>query len=97
MASLAAARCLNHSAREAVCRCPACRRFFCGECVVLFESRLLCAACIAAQTQPQAAKAASGLGLWGYLLATGGLLIPWFFFYFIGWFLLQFRERVPLQ
>ena len=39
-------RCWNHEAREAACRCPACGRSYCRECVSEHEGRLLCAACL---------------------------------------------------
>lgn len=39
-------RCWNHEAREAACRCPACGRTYCRECVSEHEGRLLCAACL---------------------------------------------------
>ena len=43
---LAARRCLIHADREAVARCPACRQYYCRECVVEHDFRLLCAACL---------------------------------------------------
>jgi hypothetical protein len=39
-------RCWNHEEREASCRCPACGRSYCRECVSEHEGRLLCAACL---------------------------------------------------
>jgi hypothetical protein len=97
MASLAQQRCLNHECREAVCRCTSCSRFFCRECAVLFDARLLCAACLAAESaalefQPARAR----FSLAGLALALLGLLVIWLFFYLAGWTLLQFRQRTPL-
>lgn len=46
MPGLSQQRCFQHSLREAVARCPGCRRFFCRECVTEHEDRLLCAACL---------------------------------------------------
>src|SRR5438132_254763 len=46
MEILARQRCLNHLNREAVARCPECKRFFCRECVTEHEDRLICAACL---------------------------------------------------
>src|SRR5580658_10096129 len=43
-------RCWNHEAREAACRCPACGRSYCRECVSEHEGRLLCAACLSGVT-----------------------------------------------
>ena len=45
-AGLAQQLCWNHPGRGAVCRCPACQRSFCRECVSEHDARLLCAACI---------------------------------------------------
>ena len=39
-------RCFHHAQREAVARCPECRRFFCRECVTEHEDRVICAACL---------------------------------------------------
>jgi hypothetical protein len=44
-----AQRCARHPEREAAARCPACGGFFCRECVVEHDGRLLCAACLAKQ------------------------------------------------
>jgi hypothetical protein len=40
-------RCARHTTREAAARCPSCGQFFCRECIVEHEGRLLCAACLA--------------------------------------------------
>jgi hypothetical protein len=74
-------RCWNHEAREAVCRCPACGRSFCHECVTEHDLRLLCAACLGAIT----ATGQSKRSVWRSVLPTGmllaGFLLAWIFFY----------------
>src|SRR4051812_9045909 len=45
MSTLALQRCLHHAEREAVARCPECTQFFCRECVVEHDGRVLCSAC----------------------------------------------------
>ena len=45
MNTLALQRCLHHTEREAVARCPECTQFFCRECVVEFDGRVLCSEC----------------------------------------------------
>jgi hypothetical protein len=93
MAPLRQQRCLNHAAREAVCRCLGCGNFFCRECVVLFESRLLCAPCLA-QASAQDAEDAKGRSKIGMAVwAVVAFLFIWLFFYLAGWTILQFRER----
>lgn len=94
MANLARERCLNHRAREAACRCPGCRNFFCRECVALFESRLLCAQCLAAEVNaqgPEHLKKRSGVGVIAF--AVLGFLLIWLIFYFAGWSILEWREH----
>ena len=39
-------RCLHHLSREAACRCPVCRSYFCRECVTEHDDRLVCAGCL---------------------------------------------------
>lgn len=94
MATLRRQRCLNHETREAVCRCPSCQRFFCRECVALFESRLLCAHCLEAEANAQASelpKRRASIGAIAF--AVLGFLFLWLLFYFAGWSILQFRAR----
>lgn len=97
MARLAFERCLNHESREAVCRCPSCARFFCRECVAPFESRLLCANCLAAASVTTESQHASPhFGMRGAVLIALGVLTAWLLFYLAGWAILQFREHAPL-
>jgi hypothetical protein len=50
-------RCARHVDREAAARCPSCGGFFCRECIVEHEGRLLCTACLARQAAaPQASR-----------------------------------------
>src|SRR5579875_1501630 len=95
MAGFAATRCLNHSRREAVCRCASCRNFFCRECAVSYESRLLCAECLAQQSS-QTAEQRRRFGVGGILLAIAGFIAAWLLFYLAGWGILQLREHEPL-
>jgi hypothetical protein len=81
MTSLIDQRCLNHPAREAVVRCPACLRFFCRECVTEHDGRMICASCAAGAT-PEAAPASSA-GRW-IAGAGAGFLIAWLIFYYLG-------------
>lgn len=45
-------RCLHHPVREAVARCPECRRHFCRECVTEHDGRFVCAPCLKRTTRP---------------------------------------------
>jgi hypothetical protein len=79
-------RCVLHPRREAAARCPGCRRFFCRECVVEHEGRLLCASCVA----DVAAQAGRGRrrwvlrGLMGWTGLVVALLLTWLCFYLLG-------------
>jgi hypothetical protein len=96
MSALAAKRCLNHDLREAVSRCPSCLNFFCRECVVVFEDRLICAACLTAVSKNEPRPVASGIGIMGISLALFGFLSTWFLFYVVSWLFLQLREHAPI-
>ncbi|GMU92117.1 MAG: hypothetical protein AMXMBFR4_11750 [Candidatus Hydrogenedentota bacterium] len=84
MSAIAHQRCWNHAQREAVARCPECRHYFCRECVVEHEDRVLCASClrqIADEAQEQGGRlafAARSAAL------VAGLLLVWTFFYLLG-------------
>ena len=73
-------RCFHHERREAVCRCPQCRRSFCRECVTEHENRLVRAACLRASAK--AAKAPRTRGRAAEVgMALGGLLLAWAIFF----------------
>lgn len=81
---LANERCLNHGDREAVARCPECRRHFCRECVSEHEDRVLCASCLIQLLEPRAARPARFRGLGRLLLSFAALTLAWFFFFLVG-------------
>ncbi len=84
MPTLAHQRCLNHEFREAVARCPECKKFFCRECVTEHEDRVICAACLKKLARPAAARRLRWAGL---MVAGGwvaGVLTVWLFFYLAG-------------
>jgi hypothetical protein len=74
-------RCFHHPSREAVVRCPACRRFYCRECVTEHDGRMICASCAAGET-PEAVRQSS---LAGWIAGAGaGFLLAWLIFYYLG-------------
>jgi hypothetical protein len=92
MHSLAHQRCFNHGGREAVARCPECRQFYCRECVVEHDDRLVCVVCLKKLThQPLLRRSA-----FAWILRTAqvalGLLLAWFFFFLIGEGLLKLPD-----
>ncbi len=93
MADLHQTRCFNHAAREAVARCPACRNFFCRECVTEHGGRVMCAACIQKAEVPEVGhKDGSFKIAIGRVLSVArvfcGMVALWIFFYGIGRLLL---------
>ena len=94
MSALHQARCFNHALREAVARCPSCRRFFCRECVTEHDGRLTCAGCLT--------RAAGGTDVGGHpwrvvtglLKGLAGFVVLWIGFHVIGQFLLQIPAEI---
>jgi ANCHR-like B-box zinc-binding protein len=84
MSSLIYQRCRHHPAREAVVRCPECRRFYCRECATEHRGRMMCAGCVARLAdQPGRKRHRLGGVLWT-ASALGGLLLAWLLFYYLG-------------
>jgi hypothetical protein len=99
MPGLALQRCFHHEEREAVSRCPSCGRFFCRECVLPHDGRLLCSACILAlseQTLDVERTRRAPRGVWQVFLAGLALLLVWVVFYFTGWTVIQMRSTAPI-
>lgn len=85
---LARQRCWTHAQREAVSRCPSCRKFYCRECVTEHDGRLLCVQCLAAGTRGPSAHAGTR---WALLAAMAvlGVLVSFVAFYTAGYVLQQ--------
>ena len=77
-------RCWNHESREAVARCPECRRYFCRECVTEHEDRVLCSACLGKLLRSSEAKPRPFGPLVRLFHLIAGLMIVWLFFYYVG-------------
>jgi hypothetical protein len=82
MSALLHQRCFHHPGREAAARCASCKRFYCRECVTEHGQRMMCAACVARLGDAVAVKRSRGV-LWA-LSSTGGLLLAWLIFYYLG-------------
>lgn len=80
--------CVHHAAREAVARCPECGRFFCRECIVEHEYRMICAGCLAALAGEGDRASRPGRRWWRLLpvfpviQAGAGILVAWLVCYF---------------
>jgi len=90
--ALAHQHCSNHEFREAVARCPECRRFFCRECVTEHEKRVLCAHCLKQLARPAGDRRVrlAGVIIAGECLV--GILTAWLYFYMAGRYLLQLPD-----
>lgn len=89
MASLAQQHCLNHSAREAVAQCPECRHFFCRECIVEHDDRVLCGACLRKVAAPKTNTRRPWRVLMDAALTLAGMVTALLFFYWVGQLLLM--------
>ncbi len=82
--SLSQQRCFNHARREAVARCPECRRYFCRECITEHDDRVFCASCLKLST----AKPEKDTRRWRRVARVGqalfSFLMLWFFFFLMG-------------
>jgi hypothetical protein len=87
-------RCARHPAREAAARCPSCREFFCRECVVEHEGRLLCAPCLARLEKRAQASGADRRALARAAALAGGCLVLWLAFCVLGALLVKIPPRV---
>ena len=86
--TLARQRCWAHAQREAVSRCPECRRFYCRECVTEHDGRLLCVQCLSARTAEPTAPVGTRWLLWA-AAAVVGLAVAFVWFYTVGYVLQQ--------
>jgi hypothetical protein len=82
-------RCVRHPTREAAARCPGCGQFFCRECVVEHDGRLLCRDCL---QRDAAARQRSRRG-WGAAAKIGNgvlaFVVLWLIFGTLGGILLR--------
>ena len=93
MSALLAQRCLHHSSREAVARCPECAHFFCRECIAEHDDRVICASCLKKIGGDTGRKARRGISVWPLAQAAAGLACAWLCFYLIGRLLLSMPDE----
>lgn len=89
MDALSQQRCYQHADREAVVRCPECRRFFCRECVTEHDDRMLCSECLKRLTEASTDTVGSRLrSLLIPLQGFCGFILLWYIFFWVGQMLL---------
>lgn len=85
MATLVQQRCRNHGQREAVARCPECKKFFCRECVTEHDGRVICQSCLSALLEVDDPKRSHAIAAILRAFAVfGGFMIGWWVFYLLG-------------
>ncbi len=92
-AILAKSHCTIHFDRVASARCPACRRFFCGECVTEHGGRLVCASCLGAEAGAGKPAVSRRIALHpaSWLQVGLALVVVWVLFYSFA----RFLSEVP--
>ncbi len=93
MENLSQQHCLNHVLREAVARCPACKQFYCRECITEHDDQVICAGCLKKISRSAAAKKYNFASLGRLGLCLGSVLVAWLFFYWIGQGLLSIPAK----
>jgi hypothetical protein len=88
MGDLSQQRCFNHTSREAVARCPECRRCFCRECVTEHDDRVICAPCLRKLTATGETRKLRWQNAGLVLRFTLGFLTLFILFYCLGQILL---------
>src|SRR5690349_3805467 len=87
--NLHARRCARHSTREAAARCPGCGEFFCRECVIEHDGKLLCSACLARSTAAHEKRKHRLVVIRRAASTTAGVLMLWLVFYWVGLWILK--------
>jgi len=89
MSTLTTQVCFNHANREPVARCTNCRHFFCRECILEHDSRMLCAKCVTLLSQPKERRRGRFIPVLRTVQLGLSFLLLWFFFYVAGALLLS--------
>lgn len=84
MQELSGQRCFNHGWREAVAYCVDCDRYYCRECIIEHEERMICAACLAKLSAGRAKRRAYFSLLSRPIFLFLGFMTVWLFFYLAG-------------
>lgn len=92
MSTVATRKCVRHTGREAVARCVACQRDFCGECSVEHAGQLFCADCLAVEIAAAARRQGGGARwLSNAAVSAACFVLLWTAFYGVG----QALKHIP--
>jgi len=89
MSTITQQRCRNHAQREAVARCPECKRYFCRECVTEHDHRVVCSSCLVKLVAGPRDKRWRISGVLQAGQFAFGLFLLWSCFYVLGRILLN--------
>jgi hypothetical protein len=82
--TLSRQRCFHHAGREAAARCTKCLRYFCRECVIEYDNRLVCATCLESLARTSGRSRVRFAALRPWLAAAAGFGVVWVIFYTLG-------------
>ena len=82
--ALTTLKCFHHPGREAAARCTKCSRYFCRECVVEYDNRLVCATCLQSLVQSAGETRSRFSALRPWLASAAGFGLAWLIFYILG-------------
>ncbi len=77
-------KCSNHIEREAVARCPRCKKDYCRECVTEYKEEMLCINCLSLIPDKKKSKSSFLGSLFLLFLFAISFLITTSIFYLIG-------------
>ncbi|MBE9503780.1 MAG: rhomboid family protein [Proteobacteria bacterium] len=83
MSDLSQKKCFNHGDREAVAACPECSNFFCRECIVEHDDRILCSTCLEKCVNPTKKRSFPFAALTRLGQFIFGFSIVWLMFYYV--------------
>ncbi len=84
-------RCANHAAREAVARCPSCKKDFCRECITEHKRKMLCTNCLK-KLMEKKSGARNKLGMFCVVMFfCFGMFVAFYYFFAIA----NFLTRIP--
>jgi hypothetical protein len=82
-------KCYHHKHREAVARCPECKRYFCRECITEHDDRVLCTDCLVRMSGKSQRHSSAFNSVFYILRFLSGTIVLWLAFYYIGLMLLS--------
>jgi hypothetical protein len=86
-------RCFNHSVREAVAKCPGCKKDFCRECTSEHEDRILCKDCLTTETKVDK----KGPGFFSKIFVIARICLSLFWAFFVFYIIGVLLNKIPSE